>query len=184
VEWCISPLRTTGCTRSSLKKTLFDCGNTPGRNELNKYLKQLAWKNDEIGIAKTFVVHSQEDNKQIVAYYSISMSLIEAVDLPDTQREGLPGYPVPAMLIGKLAVDKSLQRQGIGKLMLAHIFCSVIEIAEKVGVFAVKIEAKDDEAAEYYVNRGGFIRLKNTPLRLFLPVSTIRRAREIEGLGR
>ena len=175
MEWSIIPLDSPGYNRSSLNKAIFNCGEKEKYRDLDRYLKQLAWKNNEIGLAKTFVASLEEDRKRIIGYYSVSMSLIETKALPDDIKKSLPGFPIPAMLIGKLAVDKSAQGIGVGKSLLKHAFQSAIEVSQRVGIYAIRIDAKDKESKKYYVEKRGFLQLNNTSLEIFIPMVTVKK---------
>ena len=164
---CIYPLENTGHTRSSIKNLEFNCSDKIVYQELDRYLKLLAWKNNEIGIARTFVACSEDNTRNILGYYTSSMSLIELKDLPDEVRKKLPGYPVPALLIGKFAVHKLAQNQAIGKELLKHAFETAIEVSQKVAVFAIKVDAKDEEAKQYYLKKG-FLPLEDKSLGLYI----------------
>lgn len=83
----------------------FDCG-VP---ELNDYLKKYARQNERRGIAKTFVAIPEEGSGEVAGYYSVSMAEIHCDSLPIPYRRGLPRYPVPAIRLGKLAVDSARQ---------------------------------------------------------------------------
>lgn len=87
------------------------------------------------------------------------------------------GFPkrIPALLIGRLAVDKSMQCFGIGKNLLRHAFESAVEVADNTGIYAVYTQAKDEESKQYYQKRG-FIEFQDKPLSLFLPIETIKKA--------
>jgi GNAT superfamily N-acetyltransferase len=176
VHFDIHPLEETGHTRSSIKNISFNCGEKDIYRELDRYLKLWAWKNNEIGIAKTFVACSKEDTKKIIGYYSSSMSLIDLSNLPKDSKDKLPGYPIPSLLIGKFAIDKSLHKKGVGKELLKHAFKTALEISQKVGVFAVKVDAKDEEAKQYYL-KNGFLPLEDKPLGLYIPISTLKAAK-------
>ncbi|MBD2505447.1 GNAT family N-acetyltransferase [Anabaena azotica] len=176
MELNICALEETGHTRSSLKKIDFNCGDKKEDKELSKYLKQLAWKNNEISIARTFVACDIENPKCIFGYYTASMSLIEVKNLPDDLKDSLPGYPIPAMLIGKFAVNRSVQRKGIGKKLIRHAFENVIEISKKVAVYAVIVDAKNKEVKEYYIEQAGFLSLIDRPLSVYIPVISIKEA--------
>jgi GNAT superfamily N-acetyltransferase len=120
MEYVINPLVGGEITKSRLKNQQFDCGGKEGELELAKYIKQFAWKNHELGIAKTFVALSAKD-RNILGYYTLSASLI---DFPSSIKSELklPGYPIPVALIGKLAVQKDCKGQGIGRGLMKHAF--------------------------------------------------------------
>jgi GNAT superfamily N-acetyltransferase len=152
----------------SVRKEDFDCGIT----ELNDYLKKYARQNHERGIAKTFVALLNTGDKTIVGYYSTSMAEIRRESFPENYRRRLPRYPIPAMRIGKLAVDKSVQGKGLGKELLMQAFGSVVRLSSEVGIFAVTVDAFDEQAKQFYL-KYGFIPLEDNERSLFLPMKTI-----------
>jgi len=166
VEWIFQPLD------SSLDKDAFDCG-VP---KLNEYLKQYAGQNDKKGIAKTFIAILPEGGNQIYGYYSVSMSSIEFDSVNENIRKRLPRYPVPAMLIGQMAVDKSMQGRGLGEKLLMDALSRAVRLAEEVGIFAVRVDASDNQAKQFYL-KYGFVPLLDEELSLFLPMTTIVKSR-------
>ncbi len=158
---------------SSVSKDAFDCG-VP---KLNDYLKQYAGQNDRKGIAKTFVAILKEDGNEVVGYYTISMSSITFDSLPEQLRKRLPRYPVPAMLIGQLAVDTSMQGRGLGKRLLMDALSKAVRLADEVGIFAVRVDALDDESKQFYL-KYGFIPLIDYEFSLLLPMATILKSRK------
>jgi hypothetical protein len=93
------------------QKNHFDCGD----QSLNDYLKKYARQNHLKGIAKTFVALSEiEEDVKIQGYYTVSASIIEFKSLPENYQKKLPAYPIPTLLIGKLAVDINSKGQGLG----------------------------------------------------------------------
>lgn len=152
----------------------FDCGV----NELNIFLKQHASQNQAKNISKTYVAVvavSSDDRKKIYGYYTLSAGHVLCEQLPENTKSKLPRYPVPVARIGRLAVDKNHQGQGIGGLLLHDAFSSVLNIADKMGVFAVVVDAKNEGAKNFYKNYG-FSELQDSGLSLFLPVTTIKSA--------
>ncbi|MFW5666998.1 MAG: hypothetical protein ACOC2Z_15915 [Coleofasciculus sp.] len=99
MTWIFKPID------NSVNRDNFDCG-VP---ELNDYLKKYAKQNHQKGIAKTFVAIPEEGEPNVAGYYSVSMSEIQGESMPKSYGKGLPRYPVPAMRMGKLAVDSSMQ---------------------------------------------------------------------------
>ena len=146
----------------------FDCGYPI----LNDYLKKYARQNHKKGIAKTFVAISEERGQKIQGYYTLSASVIEFDSLPQTYQKRLPTYPIPALLIGKLAVDKSVQRQGLGSELLVNALLRAFKTAQDIGLFAVRVDAIDDHAKAFYLKHE-FIPFQDAPLSLFLPISTL-----------
>ncbi len=148
--------------------TTFDCG-TPA---LNDYLQKYARQNHNRNIGKTFLALGK-DGKEILGYYTASASEIDTETLPETHSKHLPRYPVPAMRIGRLAVDKSHQGQGIGAELLWDAFRRAINVSNEIGIYAVAVDAKDAKASAFYL-KYGFIPLTHKPLAFFLPIETIK----------
>ncbi|MGK7920833.1 MAG: hypothetical protein AB4080_12595 [Trichodesmium sp.] len=92
MSWIFLPLD------GSVNRENFDCGNS----DLNEYLKKYARQNHRKGIATTFIAIPNAENRNVIGYYSVSMAEIKRESLPETYRQGLPRYPLPAMKIGKL----------------------------------------------------------------------------------
>lgn len=152
----------------------FDCGV----DELNIFLKQHANQNQSKNMSKTYlavVAVSADDHKKIYGYYTLSAGHLECDQLPETVKAKLPKYPIPIARIGRLAVDKDYKGQGIGGFLLHDAFTNVLSIADKMAVFAVVVDAKNDDAKSFYGNYG-FAELQDSELTLFLPISTIKSA--------
>jgi hypothetical protein len=106
IKWIFCPI-----DDQRVKRENFDCGV----GELNEYLQKYARQNHKKGIAKTVVAIPETGNREVVSYYSIAVGEIKREFLPEIYRRGLPRYPVPAILVGKLAVDVTIQGSGLGK---------------------------------------------------------------------
>lgn len=99
-----------------------------------------------------------------------SVSLL-LTDLPTNTGKRLPRYPtVPAVRMGRLAVDKQFKGQGLGGALLADALDRAA--SSEIAAFALIVNAKDDVAATFYRHHG-FIALPDSPLTLFLPLATV-----------
>lgn len=147
----------------------FDCGYPV----LNDYLKKYARQNHEKGIAKAFVAVSQSHPFQIDGYYTISASIIEFTSLPPNYKKNLPAYPIPVIVLGKLAVDTKVKGQGLGGELLVDALFRAAKAAQEIGIFAVRVDAIDSKAREFYL-KYEFIPFQDQPLSLFLPIKIIR----------
>ena len=150
----------------ALQKLPFDCGNTV----LNEYFRHYALKNDLLSIGKTFVAMAGDND--IAGYLTLSSAQIEADSLPDAARAKLPRYPVPAFRIAKLAVDSQYQGSGVGAWLLCAAFAKAIAVSSSVGLYAILVDAIDENAKRFYV-KYGFIPFTEHPLTLFMPLATI-----------
>ena len=149
----------------------FDCGI----EELNRYLAQFALPNDRNNIGKTFVAVSDFYPQIPMGFYTVSMAQIKVSDLPDSIRSGLPRYPIPAMRLGKLAVDKKYQGSGIGSALLKDVFNRAISLSSEVALRFVLVDALNDPARTFYLQYG-FVSLQEYPKTLVLPMQTILKA--------
>jgi ribosomal protein S18 acetylase RimI-like enzyme len=152
----------------------FDCGSEP----LNLFLKQTARQHADRGISRTFVLVEEDASapKSILGFFSLNICQIKSESLAANEGKRLP-RDVSGIRLGRLAVSKDQQRQGIGKTLLVAAMGKSIEIFNTAGGIGIFVDAKDDEAKRYY-EKFGFIPLPSNELELFLPARTI-----LEALG-
>ena len=148
----------------------FDCGN----EELNNYLQRYARQNDKLGINKTFVAIEPDTPVVVDGYYTISSSAIDFQSLPEENKRKLPAYPVPAALIGRLAVDISCQGEGLGTELLVDALLRIVRASSQIGIYVVRVDAIDEKAKQFYLKHE-FIPFEDSLLSLFLPIKTIKR---------
>jgi GNAT superfamily N-acetyltransferase len=146
----------------------FDCGKAP----LNAFFRQHASVNHERGVSRVYVA-TRGTHQRALAYYASSAGTFLRDHLPPDDQAGLPRYPLPTAHLGRLAVDLSCRGQRLGELLLFHFLKTACDVAERVGVFAVDLFSKDDEAKRFYL-KYGFIPLQDDPFHLYLPMATVR----------
>lgn len=127
----------------------FDCA----RESLNTWLLRHARLAQSAGSAKTFVV---ADDAEVVGYYSLTVGQVSALDAPERLRKGMGAYPIPVVLLARLAVSRSHQGNGIGVGMLKDAMRRALLISEQAGVRAMLTHLIDDQAASFY-RRYGFV---------------------------
>lgn len=149
----------------------FDCGVTA----LNLYLQRQASQDLRRRVAQPFVAVGPAVPATVLGYYSLSATSIDRADLPPEAAKRLPHYPVPAAILGRLAVDRSAQGRGLGEFLLFDALHRVLRASASLAVHAVVVDAKDEAAARFYA-RYGFGAFPAAPLRLFLPLDTIAKA--------
>lgn len=125
----------------------FDCESEP----LNLYLKRYAWQNHQSGSSRTYV--SLRDQK-IVGYYTLSYGSVSPENTPKRVTKGLGRYPVPVMVLGRLAVDKTEKGQGLGKGLLKDALLRTLQASEIAGLRAILVHAKDEGAKQFYLKFG------------------------------
>lgn len=157
----------------------FDCGSL----DLNEYLGRYARQNHESGGAKTFVAVSPAEPVRVLGFYSISPGAIEFARVPANLSKKLGRYDVPVFRLGRLAVDRSMQGQGLGGDLLLASGERALAVASQVGGVALAIDAKDDKAVRWY-ERFGALPLPDDPLKLILPLGTVAEAIRTAGKRR
>jgi GNAT superfamily N-acetyltransferase len=144
----------------------FDCGKDP----LNVHLKRYAGQNQRRGGSRTYVIADR--GNRVVGYYTLAVGSIEHVDAPAVVAKGLGQYPIPVIILARLAIDKTVQGQGFGSSLLKDALKRALNVSKEVGVRAVLVHAKDPEARDWYKDKG-FIESPNDPFHLLLLVQNI-----------
>lgn len=141
----------------------FDCGVAA----LNDYLRTRASQDVRRRVSYCYVA-IEEASGRVAGYYTLAACGIALGDLPESVIRRLPRYPtVPAVRIGRLAIDRNFQGRRLGGALLFD----AIERTCKSGVaaFAVVVDAKDDRAVAFYEHYG-FQRFEALKRTLFLPI--------------
>jgi ribosomal protein S18 acetylase RimI-like enzyme len=146
-------------------RKMFRCG----QDVLDIYFRSQATQDIRRHIANCFVA-VETASGLVAAYYTLSAANIPLVDLSAEETKRLPRYPtLPAVRIGRLAVDEKFQRRGLGAALLADAVRRTIH--GDAAAFALLVDAKDDRAVAFY-RRFGFRPLASQPKTLFLPIAT------------
>ncbi len=127
----------------------FDCGNS----SLNSWLIRHARQAQAGGSAKTFVV---ADDDRIVGYHSLTVGQVDTLDAPERVRKGMGQYPLPVVILARLAVSTQDQGRGIGLGLLQDAIRRTFLIAEQAGIRALLTHPIDEAATRFYT-RFGFI---------------------------
>lgn len=127
----------------------FDCG----KPALNDWLLRHARQAQGSGSAKTFVV---ADDDRVAGYFSLTVGQVDTLEVPERIRKGMGQYPVPVVILARLAVSQTDQGRGIGFVMLQDAIRRTLLIAEQAGIRAMLTHPIDEEAARFYT-RFGFI---------------------------
>lgn len=122
-------------------------------------------------LAAVFVLTG--DGKTIAGFYTLSAHSILAAELPPDPGKNLPRFPLPATLLGRMAVAQTLHRQGLGEFLLLHALERAWVGSKQVASWAVVVDAKAG-ARDFYL-RHDFTTFPEQPDRLFLPMKTIER---------
>lgn len=154
----------------------FDCGDPA----LNAYLRHHARNSHKRGGAKTFLAISEEDNKTVLGFYSLSPASVEYSRVPYIVKRGLARHDVPVFRLSRLAVHHMVQNKGMGGQLLLSAGRRCIMAATEIGGVALLIDAKHERAVGWYANYGA-VPMLDAPLSLLLPLVTIEEALKTSG---
>ncbi len=122
-----------------------------GEPALDEWLRRYAGQNRRRDTAATWVITDPDD--LVVAYASIAMTGIDRSAAPETLTKGAPD-PVPALLLGRLAVDRRYSSLGIGTALAAHVLATAVELNEKAACRAVVVSALSATAQTWWEQLG------------------------------
>jgi GNAT superfamily N-acetyltransferase len=121
----------------------FDCG----KEDLNRFLKRQAWNNQQAHSAQTYALAK---NLNVLGYYSLAAGSISHDEATERAKKGLARYPIPVILLARLAVDTSLQGRRVGPALLKDALLRSAQAADTIGARALIVHAKDDQAKGFY----------------------------------
>ena len=127
----------------------FDCG----KPVLNDWLVRHARQAQAGGSAKTFVV---VDRDRIAGYFSLAVGQVDTLEAPERIRKGMGQYPIPVVLLARLAVSLHHQGRGIGRGLLQDAIRRTFAMAEHAGIRALLAHPIDEDATRFYL-RFGFV---------------------------
>ena len=124
---------------------LFDCGQPA----LNQFLQRYALVNQKAHSAQTYVCCWQG---QVVGFYSLAVGSVDVADAPLRVVKGLARYPVPVMILARLAVAQAHQGKGLGRALLKDALLRTAQAADIAGIRCLVVHAKDDAARQWYAS--------------------------------
>ncbi len=146
----------------------FRCGVA----SLDTWLVEHALGADAAGSARTYVVVDEEQDR-VVGYYALSVASLEREEATGRAARGMPRHPIPAMLLARLAVDESVQGEGVGAMLLADAMQRTLLVAEETGIRLLLVHAVDEDARSFYLHYG-FEASPSDPMNLQLLIKDIR----------
>lgn len=148
----------------------FDCG----RDSLNIWFRRHAWANQASGASRVTVL-TEIGSGRIIGYVTLSAAHIERAFLPKPQQRNRPN-PIPATLLGQLAVDKAFHRQGHAASLLYFALRTAVHAAGQIGSMGVITHPLDDDVRRFY-GRWGFVDLPFDPRRaMFVRMADLERS--------
>jgi GNAT superfamily N-acetyltransferase len=143
----------------------FDCG----AEALDRYFKTQATQDIRRRVANCFVA-LESASGLTAGYYTLASAGIPFIELPPEESKRLPRYPtLPAVWIGRLAVNRKFQGRGLGAVLLIDAMRRSLGIPP--AVYAVLVDAKHERAAAFYQHHG-FRAFASQPRTLYLPTAT------------
>lgn len=150
----------------------FDCG----KPALTDWLLHHARQAQSSGSARTFVIC---DEQRVAGYFSLTVGQIDTLEAPERIRRGMGQYPIPLVILARLAVDLDYQRQGIGVSLLQDAIRRTVVIAEQAGIRALLTHPIDADADAFY-RRFGF---EPTPAHARQLILLLKDARRFVGIS-
>jgi GNAT superfamily N-acetyltransferase len=134
---------------------------------LDDWLKRRALANEDRGASRTYVVHAED--LRVVGYYALASGAVAVERAPGRIRRNMPD-PVPVMVLGRLAVDRSLQGQGLGRGLLRDAIFRTLQAAAIAGIRALLVHAISEDAKRFY-QRCGFVESPMDPMTLMITLA-------------
>jgi GNAT superfamily N-acetyltransferase len=143
---------------------------TCGQPELDRFLARHALQAQQAHSSQTYVGVS---GAKIVGFYTIVVGEVQHADAPERVVKGMPRHPIPLLVLARLAVHSEWQGRGLGTGLLHDALARTLQVADIVGVRALAVHAKDDDAASFY-RHFGFMPSDTDPRHLFMLIKDIR----------
>ncbi len=140
-----------------------------GVDSLDHWLKQRALKNQATGASRTFVVG---DGNRVVAYYALASSAVAVEAATGSLRRNMPD-PIPVVILGRLAIDRSLQGSGMGRALVRDACLRVVAAADAIGIRGMLVHALSESARAFY-ERVGFDPSPLDPMTLMATLADLR----------
>lgn len=153
-------------------RSLFDSGEP----ELDEWLKRHAGQSGRQGNTLTRVLVDDEDSSnRVLGYYAQSAYRLDGEELGAVYGEAnRPRFPIPGVLIARLARCSSVRGEGAGEILLAHALRACTRVSEEIGIQVVVVHALNEWAATFYEGFG-FKRFADHPHSLVLPAKVLKK---------
>ena len=158
---------------------------------LDNFFRTQAGQNQRRNVSRTWVLRRTTEEAtlpDVLGFYTLTLGSVERETLPAAMAGKLPRYPVPVVIIGRLAVDERARRRGVGERLLLDAHDRALAIAAQGGAVGVIVDAKDDNAVAFsghygyeVVEHAGAANASAWPRRMFLPMQTLISARDTFG---
>jgi hypothetical protein len=149
---------------------VFDCG----KPLMNNFLAKFAEKHGRLGLSRTYVLPeiTQTSKAPIAAYFTLTTSNVTREEIP--AKQSLPQYPIPMVLMARLAVDLRYKGTGLGGKTLVYALRKAVALNQAgLPSFGLILDVLDDEALGFYKHYDLFEPFTNDPMRLFVSMKTL-----------
>jgi predicted N-acetyltransferase YhbS len=153
-------------------KSVDRSGFTCGKSDLDEWLRTQAGQQEKRSNARTFLA-LDPDGANAVGYYTTTTYRLGLDEAARAYGVGKRQYPVPAVLLARLAVDERWAGHGVGRQLLVHALQGFAEASRLLGFEIVVVHAIDAEAVTFYA-RYGFVRFEEHPLHLLMSTASLR----------
>jgi GNAT superfamily N-acetyltransferase len=145
---------------------------TCGQPELDRFLIQHALQAQQANSSQTYVAVSADE---VVGFYTMVAGEVRHADAPERVVKGMPRHPIPLLVLARVAVHTNAQGHGLGAGLLLDAFGRTLQVADLIGIRALAVHAKDEQAVAFY-RHFGFTPSPTDPRHLFMLVKDIRLA--------
>lgn len=148
----------------------FDCG----KPTMNTFLAKFAEKHGKLGLSRTYVLPeiTETGKAPIAAYFTLTTSNVTREQIP--AKQSLPHYPVPVVLMARLAVDIRNKGAGLGAKTLVYALREAVALSHAgLPAFGLILDVLDEDALGFYQHFGLFESFTDDPMRLFVSMKTL-----------
>jgi len=142
-----------------------------GEDSLDGWLKKRALANQVSGASRTFVIC---EGMRVAGYYALASGAVTVTSVPGKFRRNMPD-PVPVVLLGRLAIDRAWQGQGLGRALFRDAALRVPRAADMIGIRGIVVHALSEDARKFYLSLG-FVECPGEPLILVVTLQDLRAA--------
>jgi ribosomal protein S18 acetylase RimI-like enzyme len=152
-------------------RSSFACGIT----SLDEYIKTRASQELRKRVSTPFVL-TDSPSQQVLGYYCLSSYSVEAIEIEGNIAQKLPRYPLlPAILLGRLAVDNEHRGKGYGDLLISDALKRALLASSQVSSVAVVVDATNQDAVNFYL-KYGFTEFQTDPIKLYILLDEIEKS--------
>ena len=145
---------------------------TCGQPELDRFLIRHALQAQQTNSSQSYVAVNDDE---VIGFYTIVAGEIRHAEAPERVVKGMPRHPIPVLVLARLAVHTKAQRHGVGAGLLLDALGRTLQVADVIGVRALTVHAKDDQAVAFY-RYFGFTPSTTDTRHLFMIIKDIHRA--------